>query len=181
MIEPGTPNDDQTLELACELRERVRGLNYATSGAPGLTTPQTVYAILGNLNEAAYGLDQLLEQMGEFLEQELSDGRLASTSEDGPDLAVSRAQDEMRQAAESAQELSNTLGDAQREIAVLFVPEPGTPPSLLPGPDRLASHPNPAAVASADSPTDTGGRPTPSHPLPPIRWTAPRRAPGRAP
>ncbi|WP_157430163.1 hypothetical protein [Actinomadura oligospora] len=181
MTEPGIPNDDHTLELACELRERVRDLNYAASGPPGLTAPQTVYAVLGSLNEAAYGLDQLLEQMGEFLEQQLSAGRLASTSEDGPDLAVSRAQDEMRQAAEYAQELSNVLEGAQREIAVLFVPETGTPPSPLSPRIPLVGQSNPAAVASADLPADADGPPSPAHSLPPTRPTIPRRAPRRGP
>ncbi|MEV5574476.1 hypothetical protein AB0L06_30960 [Spirillospora sp. NPDC052269] len=181
MPKPGTSNDDHTLELACDLRERVRDLNYATSGPPGLTAPQTVYAILGNLNEAAYGPDQLLEQMGEFLEQERSDGRLTGTSEDGPDLAVSRVQDELVQAAEYAQELSNALGAAQREMAVLVAPEAGTPPSLLHERVPLADQSNPAAVASADLPSGVAGPPSPAHSLPPIRPTIPRRAPGRAP
>ncbi|MEV4252209.1 hypothetical protein AB0J52_03455 [Spirillospora sp. NPDC049652] len=181
MTEPGRPNDDRTLELACELRERVRDLNYATSGPPGLTAPQTVYAVLGNLNEAAYGLDQLLEQLSEFLEQELSDGRLGSTSEDGPDLAVSGAQDEMRQAADYAQELSNALEDAQRQIAVLFVSEVGASPGLPRESVLLAGQSTPAAVATADLATDVDGPPSPAHPPPLVRPSVPRRAPGRAP
>lgn len=46
-------DDTSTEQLARDLYEHVRQLNYATSGPPGLTQPGTVYTVLGNLSAAA--------------------------------------------------------------------------------------------------------------------------------
>lgn len=69
-------NDDETIQLAANLYEHVRQLNYATVGPPSLTLPSTAYTILGNLSAATYGLDQLLDQINRFFLRELQAGRL---------------------------------------------------------------------------------------------------------
>ncbi|TDE33655.1 hypothetical protein [Actinomadura sp. 6K520] len=67
---------DGTVQLAANLHEHVRQLNYATAGPPSLTQPSTAYAILGNLSAAIYGLDQALDQINRFFLRELQAGRL---------------------------------------------------------------------------------------------------------
>ncbi|GAA1579334.1 hypothetical protein GCM10009678_72520 [Actinomadura kijaniata] len=171
MAEPHSQNDDQTLQLACDLRERVRDLNYATFGPPSLTAPQTIYSILGNLSEAAYGLDQTLTQMGEFLEGELEAERLVSADEDGPEPAVSQARDELAEAIEHAQDLSNALERAQRQIGLLAVQESATPPTAEAKRRDLsaASDSDPADLARAELPAPIGDLlpPPGSPPAPP--------------
>lgn len=69
-------NDGETAQLAVNLYEHVRQLNYATAGPPSFTLPSTAYTILGNLSAATYGLDQLLDQINRFFLRELQAGRL---------------------------------------------------------------------------------------------------------
>ncbi|SPT60537.1 hypothetical protein [Actinomadura madurae] len=109
-------NDDQTADLASSLYEHVRQLNYATAGPPSLTLPGTAYTILGNLGAAAYGLDQVLDQINRFFLRELQADRLGhDQAEDLPDV-LSRHGQALAEARQHARALCAALSDAQSAV-----------------------------------------------------------------
>ncbi|GAA1842928.1 hypothetical protein [Actinomadura bangladeshensis] len=109
-------NDDQTADLASNLYEHVRQLNYATAGPPSLTLPGTAYTILGNLSAATYGLDQLLDQINRFFLRELQADRLGhNQAEDLADV-LSRHGQALAEARQHARALCAALSDAQSAI-----------------------------------------------------------------
>ena len=109
-------NDDESVQLAANLYEQVRQLNYATAGPPSLTQPSTAYAILGNLSAALYGLDQALDQISRFFLRELQAGRLGHDR--GEDLigVLSRHGQALAEARRHSQALSAALYEAQSAI-----------------------------------------------------------------
>ncbi|MFG2248996.1 hypothetical protein [Spirillospora sp. NPDC048823] len=109
-------NDDETAQLAANLYEHVRQLNYATAGPPSLTLPSTAYTILGNLSAATYGLDQLLDQINRFFLRELQADRLGH--DEGEDLTdvLSRHGQALANARHHAQALSTALNEAHGAI-----------------------------------------------------------------
>lgn len=111
--------DEDTEQLARELREQVRTLNYATAGPPGLTLPGTAYTILGCLQEAEYGLGQALQQLDQFLAHELAAGRLGHDSGQPADEAIDEARHALAKASGLAEGLSRALGTAQTAIAFI--------------------------------------------------------------
>ncbi len=152
----GERPDERTEQFASDLREQAENLNYATLGPHGLTKPQTVHVVLGSLSEAAYGLGKTLDQMGEFLEEELEAERLVSGDEDGPELGVSQARDELAEAVDHAQELSNALERARHAIGLLSTREPSPAnPAERRGQSAVADA-TPAALAHADAPMPIG-------------------------
>ncbi|MFG2018283.1 hypothetical protein [Actinomadura geliboluensis] len=109
-------NDDETAQLAVNLYEHVRQLNYATAGPPSLTLPSTAYTVLGNLSAASYGLEQLLDQINRFFLRELQADRLGH--DDGEDLTdvLSRHGQALADARRHTQALCATLSEAQSTI-----------------------------------------------------------------
>ncbi|TDC70570.1 hypothetical protein E1200_04865 [Actinomadura sp. GC306] len=109
-------NDDETVQLAANLYEHVRQLNYATAGPPSLTQPSTAYAILGNLSAATYGLNQALDQVNRFFLRELQAGRLGH--DHGEDLTdvLSRHGQALADARHHTQALCTALNEAHAAI-----------------------------------------------------------------
>jgi hypothetical protein len=140
-------NDDETAQLAANLYEHVRQLNYATAGPPSLTLPSTAYTILGNLSAVTYGLDQLLDQINRFFLRELQADRLGH--DHGEDLTdvLSRHGQALAEASRHAQALCATLSDAQSAInAVHCRPARGREASLT---TRGETRKDDAGVAAA--------------------------------
>ncbi|MFB4305058.1 hypothetical protein [Actinomadura sp. GTD37] len=109
-------NDDQTADLASNLYEHVRQLNYAMAGPPSLTLPGTVYTILGNLSAATYGLDQVLDQINRFFLRELQADRLGhDQAEDLADV-LGRHGQALAEARQHARALCAALSEAQSAI-----------------------------------------------------------------
>lgn len=111
-----TVNDDETVQLAANLYEHVRQLNYATAGPPSLTQPSTAYAILGNLSAATYGLDQLLDQINRFFLRELQADRLGHDHDHDLTDVLSRHGQALADARRHTQALCATLSEAQSAI-----------------------------------------------------------------
>lgn len=109
-------NDDETVQLAANLYEHVRQLNYATAGPPSLTQPSTAYAILGTLSAATYGLDQLLDQINRFFLRELQADRLGHDRDHNLTDVLSRHGQVLADARRHTQALCATLGEAQSAI-----------------------------------------------------------------
>ena len=116
-----TRNDEVTEQLARDLYEQVRQLNYATGGPPGLTRPSTAYTVLGNLSAAAYGLDQALAQLDRFLRHELNTGHFGHDQGD-LNAAIRDCGQALARARNDARALSNTTGDAQNAISAVHGP-----------------------------------------------------------
>ncbi|GGU96101.1 hypothetical protein GCM10010182_10850 [Actinomadura cremea] len=113
----GPSRDDQeTTRLAAAVPEHVQSLNHATAGPPGLTLPATAYAILGNLGAAAFGLDQLLDQLNRFFLRELQVGRLGHDHGEDITEVLSRHGQSLTEARHHAQALCTVLTEAQAEI-----------------------------------------------------------------
>ncbi|TDD89517.1 hypothetical protein E1293_04725 [Actinomadura darangshiensis] len=145
-------SDDETIQLAGNLYEHVRQLNYATAGPPSLTQPSTAYAILGNLSAATYGLDQSLNQINRFFLRELQADRLGHDhGEDLPDV-LSRHGQALAEARCHTQALCTALNDAQSAInAVHSRPAPGRKADLT-TPGKTGEQDAGVAAAADDFP-----------------------------
>jgi hypothetical protein len=142
-------NDDETVQLAANLYEHVRQLNYATAGPPSLTQPSTAYAILGNLSAATYGLDQALDQINRFFLRELQVGRLGHDhGEDLTDVLSCHGQ-ALADARHHTQSLCTALNEAHAAInAVHSRPAPEREPA--PTTQRWASDQDAGVAAAAE-------------------------------
>lgn len=117
----GYPHDDETtIGIAQVIAEAVRFLNYATARG-GVTEPATVYAVTGELTNAAYRLPQMFSQVGDWVVAEARAGRIADTKH----RSVSQLGDEIRvaftEAAEHAGHLGTTLAAVQSLSSGLYV------------------------------------------------------------
>lgn len=105
-LNPSGPHDDDyTRHVANALSESVRVLNHATREG-GVTTPNTVYDVLGDLSAAASGLDQLLQQLGQRLASMHTAGQVAHDNRP-PEVAVLQA----RLALTEGRSLARALGE----------------------------------------------------------------------
>ncbi|MGP4029801.1 hypothetical protein [Actinomadura sp. 3N407] len=152
-------DDRATEQIVHDLRERVRDLNRATAGPPGLTMPATAYAVLGALASAAYGLDQTMRQLDEFLLREHREHRLGH--DHGADL--DEALDAFSRAILHARHLTSGLGEAagQAQSAIKSV-------NGLPRPD---DHRPPLSTATPSARPDLEVR-RPNVEAPPRRQAA---------
>lgn len=118
-------------EVARELAGKVRELNYATlpaDGYPGLECPADVYAVLGALSGAVYGLRQIAEQLRWFLVgQENRPGLVNNYDHSlrGPKKAVDQALSVLFFADRPLVDLTVALDRAQQAVAGLAVVEDG--------------------------------------------------------
>lgn len=78
----GPHSGDYTRHVADALAESVRVLNHHTRDADALPHPSTIYDVLGSLNAAVGGLDQLLRQLDQRLVQFAQTGRLTDSNGD---------------------------------------------------------------------------------------------------
>jgi hypothetical protein len=117
----GPHDDESTAAVAGLTSEAVRFLNYATGphASCGLTYPVTAYAVTGSLSLAASRLGQCFAQVTDFLDRELTAGRLGDDSGRDPLLAVERARRHLEHAADAARALDRALTAAQNDLASL--------------------------------------------------------------
>jgi hypothetical protein len=123
-LRPDGPHSNAyTVQIAWQVAEAVRVLNYATgSHAPaGLTAPATAYDVLGAMRTTALRMPQLFEQLAQFLEQQLEAGRLEDHVRH-PAYAVESAVDALNDARSLTQTLEPALMRAQAAINGLYIP-----------------------------------------------------------
>jgi hypothetical protein len=111
------PHDDIGTAGAARLAaEVIRFLNYATMPhSGGLTEPATVPALMGELSSAVYRLPQLFGQLADWLNEEMSAGRLA----DDYGRPVYRLTDEARTVLGEAMSRADHLGRALAAVQAL--------------------------------------------------------------
>ncbi|MCW2913823.1 MAG: hypothetical protein JWN52_1891 [Actinomycetia bacterium] len=153
-------NDEATEQLARDLYEQVRHLNYATGGPPGLTRPSTAYTVLGNLSAAAHGIAQTLTQLDRFLHHELAAGRLGHDQGEDLNAAIHACGQALAGARNDARALSKTTGDAQN--AINAVHGPLSPAVGKASPSQLTSEPR----APKQPPRTAGDLAAESFPVP---------------
>ncbi|WP_395110593.1 hypothetical protein [Actinomadura sp. SCN-SB] len=122
-LQPDGPHsDDYTETLARGFAEVVRVLNYATGShaSAGLTCPQTVYTLAGNLSGGSAGLDQLFRQMTTYLTE--ARGHVADTSGNAP-AKVTDALERLAGARAAASALARDLSGLQSATSGLYLPD----------------------------------------------------------
>ncbi|AEH08754.1 hypothetical protein [Candidatus Protofrankia datiscae] len=114
-------------EIARQIAEDVRALNYATlpaDGYPGLAFPGDVYDVLGALGPAVVSLTQGLNQLATFLQGQARRPGLHDTSSPfagRPTNAITAATVSLATANQSLRSAAALLGQAQQDIAGLAV------------------------------------------------------------
>jgi hypothetical protein len=129
----GPHSPARTRAVAGTFAETIRVLNYATAAADeGLAAPSTIYDVLGMLKHGTGGLEQMLQQMWDYLSRLQADDRLQVRS--GPhagqpyDAAI-EAYRALKLAAEAGKELRRALGVAQTAVNSIGMLD--TPPTPL--------------------------------------------------
>ncbi|TDC91980.1 hypothetical protein [Actinomadura sp. 7K507] len=125
-----TRTNEDIERLAGELHERVRALNHATQGSPGLSEPAAAYTVLGNLAQTSFRLAQTAEQIDAFLTRELDADRLGHDRGDDPIPAVTAAHNALGRATEHAADLGESLRRAASALAPVHAVDDGEEPSL---------------------------------------------------
>jgi hypothetical protein len=115
----GPHSDQATITLAREFAEIVRALNYATRDPRGVTFPQTVSTVTGELSSGVFRLDQLCSQLGVFMRRDAD--RFADDSGTAPRTVVERTLTHLRDARAAAAALSAALDAAQQSTSGLYV------------------------------------------------------------
>jgi hypothetical protein len=105
---------DDLVQHTDNVHESIRALNHITIDTRSLPAP-VVYQMLGNLNNAGYGLAQLLGQLSNNLIRSLADYDVYDNAGD-PTEAVGAASAAMRQAADLARQIGTLLSSAQSAI-----------------------------------------------------------------
>ncbi len=109
----GPHTRDTVLDAARSIAELVRYLNHATqqpAAARTLEWANTIYGLLSNLTAAAYGMDQLLQQLMAVLKAQAGNPKLYDDRRDRPGGPT---------ACEAEIELVNAL-DAARTLAIFL-------------------------------------------------------------
>ncbi|HEU5161148.1 MAG TPA: hypothetical protein VFU43_29400 [Streptosporangiaceae bacterium] len=119
---PDGPHSDTSITAAAEVfAESVRVLSYATRPAMGgVTQPQTVYAVLGSLATGLYRLDQVLVQLGDFMEHEAAHGRLGNDLGADPQADAVGIRRHLGAATRHAAGAATQLGDAHSIASHLY-------------------------------------------------------------
>jgi hypothetical protein len=117
----GPHADEHTAGAAFLAAEAIRFLNYATgSHSPaGLIFPSTVYSMAADLSSAAWRMQQLFTQLGDWLVAEETAGRLGT--DDGSPVAdtIAAASVNLASATTAAHNLSAYLDALQNSISGL--------------------------------------------------------------
>ncbi len=122
---PFTP--EYTKQVAGALAEGVRVLNHGTGNhtAEALRWPADVDAIVQSLTTMTERSPQLLEQIGDWLEEECAEGRLLISHgpwKGNPDETVTQVQSWLSGATEAAGELYAALNGARQVTATIGAP-----------------------------------------------------------
>src|SRR5262245_58816669 len=111
----GPYHPDAVVEAAATIAELVRRLNHATFHFSALRYPAQLYRVVGSLNAAVWGLQQLLGQLAARLDRWADDPRLGH---DGAGVqaaeVATQAADALRQAAAARRILTDPLEHAHR-------------------------------------------------------------------
>ena len=114
----GLHSPDTVREAANGLSALVRYLNNATGGWNGKTTLRlapTVDSVLGGLHVCAFGLDQLLGQLGEALVRQSADPSLYDDRRDRDAASVAgEASDRVLAVRDAAMDLADAITEARR-------------------------------------------------------------------
>ncbi|GAA2127223.1 hypothetical protein [Actinomadura napierensis] len=116
MVDHETPANERTELLAGELYERARTLVQSIQDPPGLTQPEAVRTIAGNLTQAAFRLAQIAEELDACLNRELDAGRLGHHRGDDPVPTVLKAHDALAKATEQSMDLGVSFRRACRAL-----------------------------------------------------------------
>jgi hypothetical protein len=115
----GGPHDpDAVVETARAVAELVRWLNHATFHTSALQYPSHLYAVVGALNAAVWGLEQTFGQLATRLDRWADDPRLRHDEFDANDHAPAAntaavAADDLRQAATHRPDITRHLESAR--------------------------------------------------------------------
>ncbi|MDL4813198.1 hypothetical protein [Actinomadura opuntiae] len=112
-----TTTDERTELLAGELHEHARTLNHLVQGPPGLTRPEAVRTIVGNLAQTMFRLVKVAEELDVFLDKALDAGRLRHDRGDDPLPSVLKAHDALVKATEQSMDLGESFVRARRALA----------------------------------------------------------------
>ncbi|MFB4298492.1 hypothetical protein [Actinomadura sp. NTSP31] len=126
MADHETPADERTELLAGELFDRARALAQLIQDPPGLTRPEAVSTITGNLTQAAFRLAQIAEELDAFLNRELDAGRLGHARGADPVPTVLKAHDALAKATEQSMNLGVSFRHARRALDDIHGTEDGT-------------------------------------------------------
>jgi hypothetical protein len=122
----GPHSDDDTKQVAEHLAECMRVLCYATRpGADGVTSPVTVYDVLGEMQTTAFRMDQLLRQLAQLLAAQQATGRLRDVGGYDPGIAAAEATLALTTARGAAAGLAAALGRAHHLTSGLHLQECG--------------------------------------------------------
>lgn len=102
----GPHSRESVIEAARGLSHLVRYLNHATQNRKAMEWGSTTYSVLGNLNSVTYGLNQLLDQLGEALHEYGQDPTAYDDRRDRP-------------AAETASQVRALLMEARTHFALV--------------------------------------------------------------
>jgi hypothetical protein len=100
------------VQRSADAYDAIRALNHSTRGA--MPAP-LVYDLLGNLNNAGYGLNQLLRQISDGLSRSLTEYDVYDHNR-GPAESVAIANQAIRRAAQHAHQMGELLAAAQVAI-----------------------------------------------------------------
>lgn len=125
----GQPLDEDAPVLADTAAAAVDVLNDATLagvGYPGLESLSDAEAVLGSLARLAAGLQETVDHLTRYLDDELRDGRLpgAAATASAPTAAVAAAQVSLGRVREAAHHMSLLLTQAELAVLALDATDP---------------------------------------------------------
>ncbi|RFS84124.1 hypothetical protein D0T12_18365 [Actinomadura spongiicola] len=117
----GPHNHERTRAVAAGIDTAFRLLNYATMSPTGLAYPSDVYSVLGELSSAIHKLPQALQQMDEFITNQVGSGQAREHPKYGPydgdaNAAARALASVTREASVAASQLGRLLGEAQSTV-----------------------------------------------------------------
>jgi hypothetical protein len=117
----GPHNDEHTASAAELAAEAIRFLNYATgSHSPeGLVYPATVYSIAADLSSAAWRMQQLFDQLRDWLTVLNNAGMLGTDDGTPTSEVIAEARANLAYAAGAASHLSSHLSTLHNTLSTL--------------------------------------------------------------
>jgi hypothetical protein len=117
----GPHNHERTRAVAAGIDTAFRLLNYATMSPNGLTYPSDVYSVLGELSAAVHKLPQALQQMAQFINDQVTSGQAREHPAYGryggdADAAARALASVTQEASAAATRLGSLLGKAQSTV-----------------------------------------------------------------
>jgi hypothetical protein len=125
----GPHADEHTAAAADLAAEAIRFLNYATGSGSldGLAFPSTVYSVAADLSAAAWRMQQLFTQLGDWLTAADAFGLLGTDDGTPPGCVVEAARTQLADATVAAGDLSVCLDALHNSISGLNGHGPSRP------------------------------------------------------